>query len=143
MISLFSVIPNMALGWALGLFLIPFLYWPAAVNRFVPLPLCMRVFFSQQDRFLKIKAGLKGRCIFSFEILPNGALRRLWQFSLLLAVCELLSCALVLSLALLGDVLKHNYMDPVSTLAMGFLLSTVWATSLSTCREVPLEAARE
>lgn len=125
----------MALGWALGLFLIPFLYWPAAVNRFVPLPLGMRVLVSQQGRCLKIKAGLKGGCIFSFEILPNCALRRLWQSSLPLAVCELLRGAFVLPLALLGDVLKYSYMDPVPALAVGFPLSTVWATSLSTCRK--------
>lgn len=103
----------------------------------MPLPLCMYVLVSQEDRFLKVKAGLNGRCIFSFERLPNCVLRRLCQFSLLLAVCVLLSYAL------LRDVLRRSHMDPVPGLTMGFMLSTVWGTLLSPCQKVPLETAHE
>lgn len=103
----------------------------------MPLPLCMCVLVSQEDRFLEVKAGLNDRCIFCFERLPNCVLRRLCQFSLLLAVCEVLSCAL------LRDVLRRSHMDPVPGLTMGFMLSTVWETSLSTCQKVPLETAHD
>lgn len=51
-------------GWALGLFLILFCYHHAALNS-----MCLWgcVCMSLEDRFFKVKAELKGRCICSFK----------------------------------------------------------------------------
>ena len=44
-----SILTSLPLGMGTGLFPIPFRSWPAAVSRFMPLPLRMRALVSRRD----------------------------------------------------------------------------------------------